>query len=399
MSGLFISFEGTEESGQSTQVSLLAEHLRFEGYTVRTIREPGGTPNGEEIRHTLKHSADNEAMTAETELLLMNASRAQLVREVIRPALADGEIVIYDRIPAWEVFICHVLKWSVVLVLVGGTIFFALVIFMPYLPSYRSARSIPLAATILWSTLFVGLASACAWYGWRVAKEPIAKVRKRTPIGRLSAEYRAAFTSEQLEMYEKMAKLFQAREFAQSEALLDRLMPAISDHNSDGYVQLLLVKLNCLLGQNQIERMEALCLDYTQQDAGKEQKIKVLDGIASYILYQSSSALLGQGERFARMGLEIAPGTLTLKGTLGSILAEQAKYGEAEQLLLECLERSVALHDRAISTFYLGMIKLRTGKTKEGQRLVKRGMKMYPEPWLVGKGDTLLKEGARSGRA
>jgi dTMP kinase len=97
MSGLFISFEGTEGSGKSTQVSLLAEHLRFQGYTVRTIREPGGTPIGEEIRHTLKHSADNEAMTAQTELLLMNASRAQLVREVIRPALAAGEIVICDR--------------------------------------------------------------------------------------------------------------------------------------------------------------------------------------------------------------------------------------------------------------------------------------------------------------
>jgi dTMP kinase len=95
--GLFISFEGTEGSGKSTQVSLLAEHLRFESYTVRTIREPGGTPIGEEIRHTLKHSAQNEAMTAETELLLMNASRAQLVREVIRPALAVGEIVICDR--------------------------------------------------------------------------------------------------------------------------------------------------------------------------------------------------------------------------------------------------------------------------------------------------------------
>ncbi len=97
MAGLFVTFEGPEGSGKSTQVSLLAEHLRFEGYTVRTIREPGGTPIGEEIRHTLKHSADNEAMTAETELLLMNASRAQLVREVIRPALASGEIVICDR--------------------------------------------------------------------------------------------------------------------------------------------------------------------------------------------------------------------------------------------------------------------------------------------------------------
>ena len=61
------------------------------------MREPGGTPIGEEIRHTLKHSKDNDAMTAEAELLLMNASRAQLVREVIRPALAVGEIVLCDR--------------------------------------------------------------------------------------------------------------------------------------------------------------------------------------------------------------------------------------------------------------------------------------------------------------
>jgi len=61
------------------------------------LREPGGTPIGEEIRHTLKHSRDNHAMTAEAELLLMNASRAQIVREVIRPALAAGEIVVCDR--------------------------------------------------------------------------------------------------------------------------------------------------------------------------------------------------------------------------------------------------------------------------------------------------------------
>src|SRR3954465_12402813 len=97
MPGLFITFEGTEGSGKTTQISLLAERLRDLGHHVRTVREPGGTPIGEEIRHTLKHSAANHAMTAEAELLLMNASRAQLVREVIRPALAGGEIVLCDR--------------------------------------------------------------------------------------------------------------------------------------------------------------------------------------------------------------------------------------------------------------------------------------------------------------
>jgi dTMP kinase len=97
MSGLFITFEGTEGSGKSTQIALLAERLRATGRTVRTLREPGGTPIGEEIRHTLKHSNANHNMAAETELLLMNASRAQLVREIIQPALAAGEIVLCDR--------------------------------------------------------------------------------------------------------------------------------------------------------------------------------------------------------------------------------------------------------------------------------------------------------------
>jgi dTMP kinase len=95
--GLFITFEGTEGCGKSTQVELLAQRLSALGHRVRTLREPGGTPIGEEIRHTLKHSKANEAMTAQAELLLMNASRAQLVREVVRPALAAGEIIVCDR--------------------------------------------------------------------------------------------------------------------------------------------------------------------------------------------------------------------------------------------------------------------------------------------------------------
>src|SRR6516225_4087330 len=97
LKGLFITFEGSEGCGKSTHVELLSKQLRTTGHRVRILREPGGTPIGEEIRYTLKHSQKNAAMTAEAELLLMNASRAQLVREVIRPALAAGEIVLCDR--------------------------------------------------------------------------------------------------------------------------------------------------------------------------------------------------------------------------------------------------------------------------------------------------------------
>jgi len=97
MSGKFITFEGTEGSGKTTQIIRLATRLEELGWRTHILREPGATPIGEEIRHTLKHSKVNHAMTAEAELLLMNASRAQLVREIIRPSLAAGHIVLCDR--------------------------------------------------------------------------------------------------------------------------------------------------------------------------------------------------------------------------------------------------------------------------------------------------------------
>ena len=97
MKGCFITFEGTEGSGKTTQIKSLTDRIVSLGRTVRSVREPGGTPIGEELRHTLKHSQQNHAMTPEAELLLMSASRAQLVREVIRPALASCEVVICDR--------------------------------------------------------------------------------------------------------------------------------------------------------------------------------------------------------------------------------------------------------------------------------------------------------------
>ncbi|HUS34082.1 MAG TPA: dTMP kinase [Verrucomicrobiae bacterium] len=95
--GLFITFEGTEGSGKSTQIKRLADRVSALGHEVVVLREPGGTPIGEEIRHLLKHSAANHAMTPEAELLLMNAARAQLVREVIRPALVADKVVLCDR--------------------------------------------------------------------------------------------------------------------------------------------------------------------------------------------------------------------------------------------------------------------------------------------------------------
>lgn len=95
--GLFISFEGSEGCGKSTQIGRLAARLRDAGREVVLLREPGGTPIGEKIRDLLQYDASAAAMKPETELLLFAASRAQLVRELIRPAVDRGAVVLCDR--------------------------------------------------------------------------------------------------------------------------------------------------------------------------------------------------------------------------------------------------------------------------------------------------------------
>jgi dTMP kinase len=92
-----LSFEGSEGCGKSTQIRLLKERLEKSGREVVVLREPGGTEIGESIRHLLQHAKEGHAMTMETELLLFAASRAQIVREKIRPMIESGAFVILDR--------------------------------------------------------------------------------------------------------------------------------------------------------------------------------------------------------------------------------------------------------------------------------------------------------------
>ena len=93
----FITFEGSEGSGKSTQANKLAAHLERCDVPYILTREPGGTPIGESIRELLQFAPHNSGMTPEAELLLFEASRSQLVREVIKPALERGTCVIADR--------------------------------------------------------------------------------------------------------------------------------------------------------------------------------------------------------------------------------------------------------------------------------------------------------------
>jgi dTMP kinase len=96
MRGFFITFEGIDGSGKTTQIKLLNEYLMGRGFDVVLTREPGGTEIGDEIRNILLNP-QNKGMSSRAETFLFEASRAQLVEKVIRPSLENGKIVICDR--------------------------------------------------------------------------------------------------------------------------------------------------------------------------------------------------------------------------------------------------------------------------------------------------------------
>lgn len=97
MTGLFITFEGGEGCGKSTQIAALKARLEAMDKTVLQTREPGGTALGEYVRSLLQHDDAGQGMSPKAELLLFAASRAQHVRELIAPAIAQGQIVLCDR--------------------------------------------------------------------------------------------------------------------------------------------------------------------------------------------------------------------------------------------------------------------------------------------------------------
>ena len=97
MSGILITFEGGEASGKSTQVARLARKLEATGQPVTVVHDPGTTEVGRAIRQLLLHARESDSLNHMTELLLFGASRSQLISEIIRPALAEGRIVLSDR--------------------------------------------------------------------------------------------------------------------------------------------------------------------------------------------------------------------------------------------------------------------------------------------------------------
>jgi dTMP kinase len=142
--GFLLSFEGSEGCGKTTQIRLLRERLEASGRKVEVLREPGGTEIGESIRHLLQHAKEGHSMTPESELLLFAASRAQLVREKIRPLLSAGVFVILDRF------------------LDSTTVYQGIARGMP-LESVRAINAFAIGGTLPQLTLVLDMDSATAW--------------------------------------------------------------------------------------------------------------------------------------------------------------------------------------------------------------------------------------------
>ena len=133
------------------------------------------------------------------------------------------------------------------------------------------------------------------------------------------------------------------------------------------------------------------CDNFLSLNIPPSEKIGFLDQLACLVLYDDLSPSLASAEFCVRRALDLAPGNLTLQGTLGAILTELGNTAEAEPLLHECFDRSPAMHDQAISGFYLAVIAARRNETKRAQALARKSLALYPQPWLLRKAEVHLR--------
>jgi tetratricopeptide (TPR) repeat protein len=283
------------------------------------------------------------------------------------------------RISRLELALCHALKWLILSITSATSIFLARG--SVWLVRNHSAATSP---TFNWTIglIVMALAILVGWITIRIYQNPISLRRPQRSV--------AHYTTQQLELVKKGNAEYAGKDYAEAERTFDQAMSLIQDRNLPEFAELYLAKLKTHIQRGEADRAEELCLQLVTENLHKEQKIRVLDGLAYLFLSQPSSLWLHHAERLARKSLDLTPGQPTLKATLGGVLTEQGKFSEAEPFLRECLDQSHAIDDQAISSFYLGWINAASGNCSEGQRLIKYAMIALPEPWLIAKGRNLL---------
>ena len=290
-------------------------------------------------------------------------------------------------LPRWELGGRHLLKWTTFALMAGATLFFVCIACLPFFGPHQPGDW---QIRVVLPAVMLALALVTGWAAVRIARHSV----PTTTMSNLPAGLRQLLSlkPEHRLFLQKALERANQNDFSGAEALMDQVLATLPDSEMNGRWPLLQLKLEYIMSQNDAGRAEKVCLDWVSRMTTVEDKIRILDAFTSHVLYKSASSFLDAAERLARQALELAPGTLTLKGTLGGVLAEQGRLEEAQQLLRECLDRSPALHDQGISAFYLGVVKLAAGDSAEAKRLLRRGMVLHPEPWLIAKAQSKLKE-------
>lgn len=288
------------------------------------------------------------------------------------------------RVPAWEFGIRHMLKWTVFSMMAGATMFFVAIGILPFLGTtglhgWEIKLLLPMVMSLL--------ALVSGWAAWRVVKHPIPPTAIHEGM-----QQSLPLSSEQMQRLAQAIECAQNRNLAEAERLVDELLSAIPDTSLAGCWPLVQLKLRFIVVLNDVSRAENICREWVSRAPTIEDKIRILDFLSCQLLFESSPPVLDTAERLARQALELAPTALTLKGTLGGILAEQGRFAEAEPLLQECLKLSTKLHDKGISSFYLSLVKLASGDRSRARELIKRSMIFHPEPWLLSKARRKLAE-------
>ena len=187
--------------------------------------------------------------------------------------------------------------------------------------------------------------------------------------------------------------LLQLNEPAPAEAAYDRLLvqlaaadPSLLDENKT-YLSVATQRFLAIMLQND-GRFEAECTAFLRKIISHQDKVTLLDQLACLPLFEERPQLYRSAEFCIRKALEIDPENLTLKGTLGALLAERGNFAEAEPLLRACYQ-STSKHDRGITSYYLALLAENSGDPNTARKLAKDSITLHPEPWLVKKANTL----------
>jgi len=187
---------------------------------------------------------------------------------------------------------------------------------------------------------------------------------------------------------------------AEAERAWDELLALAPDRTSASHGEASAWKLQCILEQGDEERAEPLFRSLLEAERSVADTVELVDQVVCTMLFRDPPRHLNRIEGWARRMLERAPGTLSLMGTLGGILAEQGKIDEAEPLLRECRERSTALHDQGFASLYLGIVAMSRGELKLAKTQLKHATILHAHPSIVERAGRMLREcdGDRSQR-